>query len=147
MSSLCLFITGCCQFLEQSLLDGQVLSLRRVAPILDSNAADSSEDDLLAQPAFCSMDAAALEGLEVLENSEGGAVGSLLNSLDHCASAGGRRLLREWLCRPLMSPMKIQARQEAVRALKSTAYAAAAEARKAISKCGKFNILQILTGI
>jgi DNA mismatch repair protein MSH6 len=63
---------------------------------------------------FVALDAACLAGLEVLEDSGGGAAGSLLNALDRCASGPGRRLLRQWICRPLRSAAAVAARQKAI---------------------------------
>ena len=37
----------------------------------------------------------------MLENSSGGTKGTLLAALDACVTASGRRLLRDWLTRPL----------------------------------------------
>lgn len=45
-----------------------------------------------------------------LQGPEGGREGSLLAFLDHCASAAGRRRLRQWLCRPLARVSEIEER-------------------------------------
>lgn len=72
-----------------------------------------------APPRYVRLDAAALEGLEVLCNSEGGAPGSLLASLNaHAVTQPGKRVLRAWLCRPLADVDAIVARQQCVGALK-----------------------------
>ncbi|KAK9846574.1 hypothetical protein WJX81_006840 [Elliptochloris bilobata] len=60
------------------------------------------------------LDGPTLANLELLENSCGTAEGSLMACLDTCASPGGRRLLRRWLCRPLRDLGGIAARQDAV---------------------------------
>jgi DNA mismatch repair protein MSH6 len=60
------------------------------------------------------LDGAALEGLEVLENARGGAAGTLLGLLDHCATPFGRRRLRAWLSRPLFRAGDVALRQDAV---------------------------------
>eukprot|EP00897_Mesotaenium_endlicherianum_P000406 jgi/Mesen1/10366/ME000080S09758 len=71
-----------------------------------------------AEP-FMVLDSAALEGLEILENSADGApTGTLLAQLDHCATPFGKRLLRTWLVRPLRRPEAIVERQTAVADLK-----------------------------
>jgi DNA mismatch repair protein MSH6 len=60
------------------------------------------------------LDGAALEGLEVLENAQGGTAGTLLGLLDHCATPFGRRRLRAWLSRPLFRADDVALRQDAV---------------------------------
>ncbi|KAK9813990.1 hypothetical protein WJX73_008383 [Symbiochloris irregularis] len=63
------------------------------------------------------MDGPTLGNLELLAGADGGVEGSLLGRLDTCASPGGRRLLRRWLCRPLRSIPDIEARLDAVETL------------------------------
>ncbi|KAK9819817.1 hypothetical protein WJX72_002734 [[Myrmecia] bisecta] len=63
------------------------------------------------------LDGPTLTNLELLEGSGGGLEGSLMACLDTCASPGGRRLLRQWLCRPLCSLPAIQQRMDAVEEL------------------------------
>lgn len=63
------------------------------------------------------LDGPTLQNLELLETQDGGAKGSLLSYLDTCASAGGRRLLRVWLCRPLCNVQSINDRLDAVEEL------------------------------
>ena len=76
------------------------------------------------------LDAACLAGLEVLEGSDGGAAGSLLHALDRCASGPGRRLLRQWICRPLRSAAAVAARQQAIKELRGAGLVAAGAARR-----------------
>lgn len=66
----------------------------------------------------------------MLENTEGGAAGSLLSALDMCATPMGRRRLRAWLCRPLARIPDIAARQDAVAELMSGPAADAANAAR-----------------
>jgi DNA mismatch repair protein MSH6 len=68
--------------------------------------------------------------VQVLENSTGGTQGTLLAAVDNCATPAGRRLLRQWLVRPLGRVAVIEARQDAVAALMGPAAEAAARARK-----------------
>ena len=63
------------------------------------------------------IDGYSMDNLEIVRGPDGTAEGSLLEVMDHCRSAGGRRLLRAWLCRPLCSAHEIAARQRAVAAL------------------------------
>ncbi|KAK9867213.1 hypothetical protein WJX84_002119, partial [Apatococcus fuscideae] len=60
------------------------------------------------------LDGPTLHNLELLEGGEGGPDGSLLAQLDTCSSPGGQRLLRRWICRPLLSKTEINKRQDAV---------------------------------
>eukprot|EP00887_Chlorella_sp_A99_P007330 scaffold2.g7330.t1 len=102
---------GCVSYLQELLLDKQVLSAGRV--------------ELLAECYGI--------GAGVLENAEGGATGSLLAALDHCVTPAGRRRLRQWLCRPLHRIADIEARQDAVADLMGPAEDAACTARKLFS--------------
>lgn len=124
---------GCISYLSSVLLDRQVLPSARFCtlPAWEEEALHAEEEET-ATP-HCVLDAAALENLEVLENSEGGLKGSLLEQLDHCASGPGRRLLREWLVRPLLSRKAIVDRQEAVQDLQGVGDDAACAARKELS--------------
>lgn len=135
------------QYLREVLLDRAVLPLARIAllpqaeeegmPATATAAASRvgppllSEDPLGAVP-HARLDGAALENLEVLENSEGGAQGSLLAAVDCTATPGGRRLLRSWLMRPLLRAGDIRARQEAIRDLMSGAGRDAAQRARAL---------------
>lgn len=95
-----------------------------------AGAAPSLAEDPFAHVPYCRVDGSALESLEVLENSEGGAHGTLAAAVDRTATPGGRRTLRAWLSRPLVRPEDIRARQEAVHDLSEGAEEAAQEARK-----------------
>ncbi len=63
------------------------------------------------------LDPATRRNLELVERLDGQRQGSLLWVLDDTRSVAGRRLLREWLERPLSELDEITARQEAVSAL------------------------------
>src|SRR5207245_11383010 len=63
------------------------------------------------------LDATAVETLELLQSSDGGAGSSLFGVLDETVTAMGARLLRQWLLRPLLDPEAVAARQIAVAAL------------------------------
>ena len=71
--------------------------------------------------------------LQVLENTEGGTEGSLMASLDMCATVMGKRRLRAWLCRPMARIADIVARQDAVADLMGPASEAAQAARDTLS--------------
>ena len=72
--------------------------------------------------------------MQVLESSQGGREGSLMGAFDNCATPAGKRLLSQWLCRPLLRIPDICARQDAVQALSGPDCAeAVGAARKAFS--------------
>ncbi|MEQ1910737.1 MAG: DNA mismatch repair protein MutS, partial [Vicinamibacterales bacterium] len=63
------------------------------------------------------VDPTTLKHLEIVEGSEGGRDGSLLDELDRTATSMGSRLLRSWLLRPLLSLDAIRDRLDAVEEL------------------------------
>ncbi len=63
------------------------------------------------------IDPTTMKHLEILEGSEGGRDGSLLDELDRTVTAIGSRLLRSWLMRPLVALEPIRDRLDAVEEL------------------------------
>src|SRR4051812_7695610 len=63
------------------------------------------------------IDPTTLKHLEILEGSEGGRSGSLLDELDRTVTSIGSRLLRAWLLRPLVALEPIRDRLDAVEEL------------------------------
>ena len=63
------------------------------------------------------IDPTTLKHLEILEGSEGGRDGSLLDEIDRTMTSVGSRLLRGWLLRPLLSLDLIRDRLDAVEEL------------------------------
>src|SRR3954468_18792268 len=63
------------------------------------------------------IDPTTLKHLEILEGSEGGRSGSLLDDLDRTITSIGSRLLRSWLLRPLVALEPIRDRLDAVEEL------------------------------
>lgn len=64
------------------------------------------------------LDAIALANLEILVNNfDRTEKGSLWSFVNRCKTAFGRRLLREWLCKPLLSLQDIKLRRDAVEEL------------------------------
>ena len=67
---------------------------------------------------FMTLDAATRRNLELTETIRGGEnTGSLLHVLDHTVTPMGKRLLRQWVSKPLLDIPSIQSRQTAVRFL------------------------------
>lgn len=65
---------------------------------------------------FMALDREARRNLELTETLRGGAQGSLLDVLDRCATPMGRRLLRQWVSKPLLDLDRIRQRQTGVAA-------------------------------
>src|SRR5437763_6585048 len=63
------------------------------------------------------IDPTTLKHLEILEGSEGGRTGSLLDELDRTVTSAGSRRLRAWLIRPLLTLEAIRDRLDAVEEL------------------------------
>lgn len=90
-------------FLKICLLDIQLFSMGNIK----AYKLPAKEE----QPRFRHMilDANALRNLQILDGEH-----SLQSTLDRCSSAGGKRLIRQWICRPLYDAGQIRQRQEAV---------------------------------
>ncbi len=64
------------------------------------------------------IDSITVKNLELTQSlREGGKEGSLLGLLDHCMTGMGRRLLKRWLEQPLLDPVLINERLDAVEEL------------------------------
>ena len=64
------------------------------------------------------LDGKTLINLEIFANSvDGGSDGTLFALINHCITPFGKRLLKQWVCHPLMDAAKINARLDAVESL------------------------------
>ncbi len=63
------------------------------------------------------LDATTKRNLELTETFRGEREGSLLETIDHTVTAGGGRLLREWLHRPTQDHTELEARLNGIEAL------------------------------
>ena len=63
------------------------------------------------------LDATTQRNLELTETMQGDRTGSLFDTIDHTVTAGGGRLLREWLQRPRQARQELERRHDAVEAL------------------------------
>ena len=149
---------GCLAYLNDGMLDKQIMAARRFELVSEaygvgsgggnksSRKNDGDVDDSGVTPdskdikrllenkvKHMSLDGAALENLEVLENTEGKLTGTLLAAVDNCVTPAGRRRLRQWLCRPLFSIKDITARQDAIADLMGPAADGAVTARRNFS--------------
>ncbi|XP_008451484.1 DNA mismatch repair protein MSH6 isoform X2 [Cucumis melo] len=116
-------------YLKQAFLDETLLRFAKFELLPCSGFSD-----VISKP-YMVLDAAALENLEIFENSRNGdSSGTLYSQLNHCVTAFGKRLLKTWLARPLYDVESIKARQGAVASLRGDNLSFSLEFRKALSK-------------
>jgi len=85
---------------------------------------------------FCLLDAVTQRNLEILQGIRSrGKEGSLVSVLDRTVTPMGSRLMREWLCAPLLSCDAINARLDAVEFLHGNA-AVRKELENVLRRCG-----------
>jgi DNA mismatch repair protein MutS len=70
---------------------------------------------------FVALDAATRRNLELTQTLAGEREPTLLSLLDTCATAAGSRLLRHWLTNPLRDQQRVDARHDAIEALRANA--------------------------
>ncbi|KDE02450.1 hypothetical protein MVLG_07000 [Microbotryum lychnidis-dioicae p1A1 Lamole] len=70
--------------------------------------------DPLSQGRALVLDGQTLAHIEVLQNSQGGIEGTLLQLLSRCVTPFGKRLFKVWLCAPLREAAAINQRLDAV---------------------------------
>ena len=63
------------------------------------------------------LDQTTLRNLELTQTLAGEKEGSLLGAIDKCRTSMGRRMLKQWLLRPLANKERIEQRQDAVASL------------------------------
>ncbi|XP_027349607.1 DNA mismatch repair protein MSH6 [Abrus precatorius] len=120
---------GALYYLKQAFLDEGLLRFAQFELLPCSGLGN------LASKPYMVLDAAALENLEIFENSRNGdSSGTLYAQLNQCVTAFGKRLLKTWLARPLCNVELIKERQEAVAGLKGVNLPYALEFRKALSR-------------
>ncbi|TKY61722.1 DNA mismatch repair protein MSH6 [Spatholobus suberectus] len=120
---------GALYYLKQAFLDERLLRFAQFELLPCSGFGD------LPSKPYMVLDSAALENLEIFENSRNGdSSGTLYAQLNQCVTAFGKRLLKTWLARPLCHVESIMERQEAVAGLKGVNLPSALEFRKALSK-------------
>ncbi|XP_015590285.1 probable DNA mismatch repair protein Msh6 [Cephus cinctus] len=100
---------GCVYLLKNYLLDQQLLAQGRFQTYIppDFNTVDSNAKAKLANNMV--LDAITINNLKILGNE-----GSLITTVDRCCTPFGKRLLREWICRPSCRKSVIIQRQEAI---------------------------------
>lgn len=100
---------ACLWYLKDSELDIKVLSMKKFHIY---KPADQISDKALDRQVFMILDFVTIENLNLL-----GEKGTLQKTLDYCETSFGKRLLQQWICRPLCQEEKIQERQNAIHQL------------------------------
>ncbi|KAJ1289623.1 hypothetical protein BS78_02G178900 [Paspalum vaginatum] len=115
-------------YLRQTLLDERILPRAVFEPLACSGLINNIQKHMI-------LDAAALENLELLENIRtGGLSGTLYAQLNHCVTGFGKRLLKQWIARPLYDRGAILRRQSAIATFKGVGHDYAAQFRKDLSR-------------
>jgi len=94
----------CYNYLRRVLLDKEIISMGKFFEYDPNNT----------QSEYLVLDGQTLQNLEVLTNTEGGLDGTLLKHLDSTVTAFGKRMLKEWVSRPLGRVGKIKERTRAI---------------------------------
>lgn len=116
-------------YLKQAFLDETLLRFAKFELLPCSCFSD------IPQKPYMVLDAAALENLEIFENSRNGdSSGTLYAQLNHCVTAFGKRLLKTWLARPLCLADSVRERQDAIAGLRGDHLSQVLEFRKELSR-------------
>lgn len=120
---------GAIYYLRQAFLDESLLRFAKFESLPYCDFSNVNEKQHMV------LDAAALENLEIFENSRnGGYSGTLYAQLNQCITASGKRLLKTWLARPLYNTELIKERQDAVAILRGENLPYSLEFRKSLSR-------------
>ncbi|XP_057339298.1 probable DNA mismatch repair protein Msh6 [Microplitis mediator] len=100
---------GCVYVLTDYVLDQQLLAQKKFKTYVPPDMNVAADGQRIGPLVNMVIDAVAIINLNILGKSP-----SLLTTLDHCCTAFGKRLLKEWVCRPACHKKLIIARQDAV---------------------------------
>ena len=103
-------------FLKEALVDNQIMEqkqIRNILPPLEKRNVDNAGDNIIGSKMI--LDNKTLQHLDILPNPETPEITSLFNVIDKTSTQMGKRLLRQWLCMPLLRPEEIKERQEFVK--------------------------------
>ena len=98
-------------YLSESMIDSHILNqkqIKNIDPPLDIKA--KVQDEILAKNMI--LDNKTLKNLDIIPNLDHPEVASLFSVIDNTLTNFGKRLLRQWLCMPLLKIQDIQERQE-----------------------------------
>ncbi|CAM9367467.1 unnamed protein product [Chrysoparadoxa australica] len=124
-SALCLSsLGGVLWHLKRSLIDHDMLSMRKFTAYVPPDDVENEHDVFHSEQTqgddagHLVLDGVCLANLEVLQNTyDGSEKGSLWGLMNRCSTAFGKRLLREWVCKPLLGTSYITQRLDAVEEL------------------------------
>ena len=105
-------------FLNEALVDNQIMEqkqVRNILPPLDKRNVDSNAGDNVIIGSKMILDNKTLQHLDILPNPETPEITSLFNVIDKTSTHMGKRLLRQWVCMPLLRREEIEDRQEFVK--------------------------------
>ncbi|XP_066598080.1 probable DNA mismatch repair protein Msh6 [Prorops nasuta] len=102
---------GCVYLLKDFLLEQQLLAQGRFKSYVPPDVYSENKSQQSKFPNCMVIDAVTIKNLNIFGE------GSLIKALDHCCTAFGKRLLREWICRPSCRKAVIIERQKAVQEL------------------------------
>uniref|UniRef100_A0A7N0UGB3 DNA mismatch repair protein n=1 Tax=Kalanchoe fedtschenkoi TaxID=63787 RepID=A0A7N0UGB3_KALFE len=120
---------GTIYYLKQAFLDEALLRYAKFELLPCSGVRETFQNPYMI------LDAAALENLEIFENSSSGdSSGTLYAQLNYCVTAFGKRLLKSWLARPLYNVYSIKERQDAIAGLRGGNQPLTVDFRKQLSK-------------
>ncbi|KAL9668414.1 hypothetical protein QQ045_002795 [Rhodiola kirilowii] len=120
---------GAIYYLKQAFLEETLLRYAKIELLPCSGFRET------LQKPYMILDAAALENLEIFENSTNGdSSGTLYAKVNYCMTSFGKRMLKSWLARPLYNVNKIRERQFAIAELRGGLQSPTVEFRKHLSK-------------
>ncbi|XP_046408641.1 DNA mismatch repair protein Msh6 [Ischnura elegans] len=103
---------GLTWYLQRCCIDQQLFSMRtfQVYTPVDLKSDNSEEEETYKFGSFMVLDGITIENLDLLSDSDC----SLVSRLNHCCTAFGQRLLRQWVSAPLCEIKSIKLRQQAI---------------------------------
>ena len=98
-------------------MDAAGLAADYLATMHVVDSIDVKEVEIMQPDGNMVLDQTTLRNLELTQTLAGEKEGSLLGAIDRCRTSMGRRMLKQWILRPLASKERIEARQDAVASL------------------------------
>lgn len=98
-------------------MDAAGLAADYLATMHVVDSIDVKEVEIMQPDGNMVLDQTTLRNLELTQTLAGEKEGSLLGAIDRCRTSMGRRMLKQWILRPLAHKEKIEARQDAVASL------------------------------
>ena len=98
-------------------MDAAGLAADYLATMHVVDSIDVKEVEIMQPDGNMVLDQTTLRNLELPQTLAGEKEGSLLGAIDRCRTSMGRRMLKQWILRPLANKEKIEERQDAVASL------------------------------